>query len=175
VTLLWLEPVEWLTGRVTLTTLRGPMTTRSLAIALLGLLPPSPAFTQGSPEVTDGDTFRLNGIVWRLHGVDAPERRQVCADGWHAGEAARRALERIVSTDGVTCEKVRTDEYGRTVGTCRADGEDIGAVLVRQGMAWVRWHYSWRHLPEEWPAWWNGVGIHARDYTRPWRWRAEHR
>ena len=150
-----------------------PRTTRSLAVALLALLPAF-AFAQSSPDVIDGDTFRLDGVVWRLHGIDAPERHQLCADGWPAGEQARRALRRVMWSAHVTCKKVRTDNYGRTVGACRANGEDIGASLVRQGMAWALWQHSWRYLPVEWLAWWDGFGVHARDCTKPWRWRGEH-
>jgi endonuclease YncB( thermonuclease family) len=31
--------------------------------------------------VINGDTLHLDGITWPLHGIDAPEMEQVCADG----------------------------------------------------------------------------------------------
>lgn len=33
------------------------------------------------------------------------------------------------------CEPKSKDRYGRTVGICKADGEDVGEAMVRQGMA----------------------------------------
>ena len=35
--------------------------------------------------ITDDDTIKLNGTTYRLWGIDAPESRQACADGWEAG------------------------------------------------------------------------------------------
>jgi endonuclease YncB( thermonuclease family) len=50
-----------------------------LTVAVLVLLVASPAAAQ---TVTDGDTIKLNGTTWRLWGIDAPEMRQTCKDGW---------------------------------------------------------------------------------------------
>jgi hypothetical protein len=38
-------------------------------------------------QVIDGDTFKMNGITYRLHGIDAPEGDQVCngLDLWRRG------------------------------------------------------------------------------------------
>lgn len=38
--------------------------------------------------VTDGDTLRMEGKTYRLFGIDAPERAQICSDGWPAGRLA---------------------------------------------------------------------------------------
>ena len=145
---------------------------RLLTILLGLLLATLPAAAQTSPTITDGDTLRLNGTTWRLHGIDAPEMNQVCADGWRGGVAAKEALSRIVAGAKVECQEVTKDRYGRTVGTCRANGEDVGTAMVRQGMAVAYVNYSWRYLPEEWLAWWDGLGVHARNCEKPWEWRA---
>ncbi|MCG3774903.1 MAG: hypothetical protein JW395_1728 [Nitrospira sp.] len=40
--------------------------------------------------VTDGDTIKMDGITYRLWGIDAPETKQDCADGWTAGHSTGR-------------------------------------------------------------------------------------
>jgi endonuclease YncB( thermonuclease family) len=47
-----------------------------LAIAL-------PAMAQ---SVVDGDTIRIGAAVFRLWGIDEPEAKQACADGWQAAK-----------------------------------------------------------------------------------------
>jgi endonuclease YncB( thermonuclease family) len=127
-----------------------------------------------APTIVDGDTLRIGRESIRLQGIDAPELRQTCADGWHAGDAARRALAGLVAAGAPQCERVTTDRYGRTVAICRVNGEDIGAAMVRRGMAWAYSTYSWRYLSDEWLAWFEGAGVHARHCASPSAWRAEH-
>ena len=129
----------------------------------------------GAPTVVDGDTLRIAGEQIRLHGIDAPELQQTCSDGWHAGDAARRALASLVAMGVPHCERVTTDVYGRTVAICRVNGEDIGAAMVRRGLAWAYTAYSWRYWPEEWLAWYEGAGVHAHSCARASAWRADHR
>lgn len=140
-------------------------------IFLVAMTLSSPALSQSRPEVIDGDTLRLNGITWRIDGIDAPEAKQTCAGGWWAGQEATRALRRIVGTRKVECTEVTKDRYGRKVGRCTADGEDIGAQMVREGYAWAFMRYSWRYLPEESLARWDNIGIHKRECAKPWDWR----
>lgn len=148
-----------------------------LAVAAAVWTPPRDMVGAASAAVSvvDGDTLRLGSERIRLHGIDAPESQQRCADGWHAGDAARRALAGLVSGRAPRCEKVTTDRYGRTVAICRVDGEDIGAAMVRRGLAWAYTAYSVRYLPEEWLARLEGIGVHGRSCTLPSEWRASRR
>jgi endonuclease YncB( thermonuclease family) len=55
--------------------------------ALLLLAVPAAAQT-----AVDGDTIKLNGTLYELRGIDAPEMAQICVDGWPAGFESRKAL-----------------------------------------------------------------------------------
>jgi endonuclease YncB( thermonuclease family) len=90
-------------------------------------------------RVTDGDTVwvRPDGrkpVKVRLVGIDAPERCQA----W--GVQAREALAARVLNRRVEVNARAHDDYGRTLGTLRLQGEDIEAWMVLQGHAW-----SYRH------------------------------
>ena len=135
---------------------------------------PLPVTVGPAPQirVIDGDTFRLGAETIRLHGIDAPELRQACVDGWPAGAAARRALAESLATGQPDCERLTTDAYRRTVARCRLRGEDIAATLVRKGLAWAYTKYSVRYLPEERLAKRERAGIHGRGCDRPDDWRS---
>ncbi|MDP1961507.1 MAG: thermonuclease family protein [Reyranella sp.] len=104
--------------------------------------------------------------------MDAPESRQTCADGWPAGRMATAHLAGLMRGRTTTCEYQSKDRYGRSVGVCKADGEDVGEAMVRRGMAFAYLQYSWRYLPQNWLAWYDGVGMHGHDCEKPWEWRA---
>ncbi len=51
---------------------------RALTIALCLLATPALADLAGTASVIDGDTIEVHGQRIRLHGIDAPESRQLC-------------------------------------------------------------------------------------------------
>ncbi len=55
---------------------------RLLILALVILAGGSAAHAEvtGKPRVVDGDTIEVAGERIRLHGIDAPEAKQTCAD-----------------------------------------------------------------------------------------------
>jgi endonuclease YncB( thermonuclease family) len=92
--------------------------------------------------ITDGDTLKQGGITYRLWGIDAPEAKQVCPDGWPAGSLATSRLQALTAGRPIVCQEKDRDRFGRIVAICRASGEDLGAILVREGMAWAFTRYS---------------------------------
>jgi micrococcal nuclease len=96
-------------------------------------------------RVVDGDTVWLqasatsstaaNGkkprpFKLRLQGIDAPESCQA----W--GAQATAALSARVLHQRVQVQTRSKDDYDRTLGNIRLQGEDISAWMVSQGHAW---------------------------------------
>src|SRR5258708_25891945 len=54
----------------------------------------------------------------------------------------------------------------------RVSGEDLGAILVREGMAWAFVRYSRDYVEQEATAKAARVGVHAHDCQPAWEWRA---
>ena len=63
-----------------------------LAVVFLTLPSLVVADITGIPRVIDGDTLEIAGERIRLHGIDAPELKQTCADAggkeWRCGQDA---------------------------------------------------------------------------------------
>jgi endonuclease YncB( thermonuclease family) len=145
---------------------------RAAALAIIALLSASPAAAQ---RVIDGDTIDLNGTHWRLWGIDAPETHQSCADGWPAGLEATAAMRKLMEGRAVTCEYRGHDRYKRSIGLCRAGGEDLGAAMVSAGMAWAFTRYSSDYIGQEKAAIGSHLGVHVHDCMKAWDWRAQRR
>ena len=61
----------------------------------------------GTASVIDGDTLEVQGQRIRLHGIDAPESRQLCLlddKPWQCGKDAANALAEQIGHRPVTCE-----------------------------------------------------------------------
>ncbi len=126
--------------------------------------------------VTDGDTFSMDGVTYRIEGIDAPEKGQMCGSSngrWPCGESATKALEQLVERAGVQCIGIEEDGFGRTIATCYADGADIGATMVREGHAWAFRKYSVSYVAEENLARTARAGIWQGEAQPAWEYRAD--
>ncbi|MBF0614026.1 MAG: thermonuclease family protein [Magnetococcales bacterium] len=94
----------------------------------------------------DGDTFRVTipgvpplfgeNISIRIRGVDTPELRGQCAQEKLLARVAKRELHHLLVRAGeITLKEVGRDKYFRIVARVEADGEDVGARLLRMGLA----------------------------------------
>jgi endonuclease YncB( thermonuclease family) len=133
------------------------------------------AFPAGAQSVSDGDTLKQGGITYRLWGIDAPEAKQVCPDGWPAGSLATTRLQALTAGRSIVCQEKDRDRYGRIVAICRASGEDLGAIMVREGFAWAFTRYSVDYVDQQEEARTANRGVHAHDCDPAWEWRAQQR
>lgn len=83
----------------------------------------------------DGDTVAAD---FRLLGVDAFERRQLCqapSGCWKCGKAAQDFAARALRGKTATITLTPTSSYGRPVATVMVDGKDLGEQVIRAGLA----------------------------------------
>jgi endonuclease YncB( thermonuclease family) len=110
-----------------------------LAALIAARLEPVQTDLSGRAYVADGDTLHLNGQRVRLLGIDAPELNQICWDqsgaSWPCGRRARDRLSSLIAKATIACHPSGHDKYGRVLASCDANGADIGAVLMREGLA----------------------------------------
>lgn len=156
-----------------------------LLLFIFAMLITTPACAEfsGRAIVVDGDTIDVehHPTRVRLFGMDVPESGQICTDGaskrFLCGVRAADELAGIIGRNGrVTCQAVDRDGYGRTVATCRVDGRDLSAEMIRRGWAvdFVRYSRG-RCEAEEDAARAAGAGLWAGDFDVPWEWRAKRR
>jgi endonuclease YncB( thermonuclease family) len=100
-------------------------------------------------RVIDGDTIRdlAADRTVRLVGFNAPETlNPQCAHEAELGERAKARLKELARSNSLRLTYVRcscplgtegTDacNYGRACGELKADGEDVGSTLMREGLA----------------------------------------
>jgi endonuclease YncB( thermonuclease family) len=117
---------------------------------------PQAVYTADVLRVIDGDTFEARVRIWsgfeintrvRLRAIDAPELHARCASEYRQAEAARAALQRLLSAGGVTVSQVGPDKYRGRIDAAVAtrDTPDVSAALLKGGFA--RSYDGGRRLP----------------------------
>lgn len=123
----------------------------------------------GRARAVDGDTLALGAIRIRLAGIDAPELNQTCGeatDPWPCGADAADRLAALVGRD-VSCQPQDRDRWGRVVAVCRTGDVDLGAEMVRDGLALATGRYG--TIAADARA--AGRGIWAGPFVAPAQWR----
>lgn len=122
-------------------------------------------------SVSDGDTIKVlvggNEVVKiRLHGIDAPEKKQAF------GVVAKNALGSKVAGKIINVAPTGKDRYKRELAKIYLDNEDINRYLVRNGYAWAFIKYSKDYIFDENYARAHKLGLWQDiDPTPPWDFR----
>lgn len=155
----------------------------SFAIAAIATLMLSGgAFAQevvtGAAKVVDADIIMVEKQRVILWAVDAPERTQKCYVGdllWDCYEAARVQLGDIIASGEASCtlKEGKPDQFNRRYGVCTSADKDVGAELVRSGMAraYVEQGEDYVGQEEEAKAAQLGVFQPGAKVDDPWEWR----
>lgn len=89
--------------------------------------------------VVDGDTLWLDGVNYRLEGYDTPEPHNNVCGGFAEIDLARAATSRFMDLLNQNDWELRSlgsaDRYGRVLANIYINGEDVGDILVREGLA----------------------------------------
>lgn len=129
----------------------------------------------GIASVTDGDSLEIRGARIRLHGIDAPESRQLCTratgQNWRCGQQAALALSDQIRRRSVSCVTRDIDRYGRTIAVCSQDGVDFNAWMVQEGWAVAYRQDSRDYVAVEDDARRAGRNIWSSTFVMPWDWR----
>jgi endonuclease YncB( thermonuclease family) len=164
----------------------GPMSIRSLIAAtiragvavcflLANCTTRAAEVISGVPRIVDGDTVQIGSTKIRLSGIDAPETDQLCLDakgeGWACGVASRDQLIKFSDGRGWDCDIVGTDRYGRSLGKCFVEGDDISSWMVRSGWALSFVRYSHEYDHDEARAREARLGVWSGAFIPPWDWR----
>jgi len=135
-------------------------------------------------HVDDGDTIVVKSqehgeIKVRLSSIDAPEiDHGAKRPGQPFGERSKAGLRKMVHNKTVMVSCYEVDRYQRHICKLTADGVDVNAEMVRQGLAWV-YRSNPRYVRDkelyrvEESAKAAGRGLWAQSSTTPpWEWRA---
>lgn len=98
--------------------------------------------------IVDGDTIWLEGTNIRLESYDTPEPHNDICGGQAEVELAHRASRRLrdlLNQNAFTVEAHGEDRYGRTLATIRIADQDVGDILISEGLA-----RSWPNGREFW-------------------------
>lgn len=150
-----------------------------MVFLLLSAIPAKAQVITGHPRIVDGDTIAIGGTRVRIHGIDAPEKRQA------GGREASAGLAKLIADREVWCEQTDTDRRGRAVAICKVGARDLGAAMVSDGLAWAYVRYSHDYLALEREARRDRVGVWQTEQVLgfrsvvgpqpPWEYRAERR
>jgi endonuclease YncB( thermonuclease family) len=129
----------------------------------------------GHPVITDGDTIKISNNKIRLHGIDAPEKKQNCtknAKEYNCGIVATEALINKISKNVVKClTQKNKDRYNRFIGVCFVDQENLNKWMVRNGYAVAYRRYSKDYILDEDSAKKNKLGLWSGVFLNPEKWR----
>ena len=129
----------------------------------------------GFAVVTDGDTIKISNNKIRLHGIDAPEKKQNCtknAKEYNCGIVATEALINKISKNVVKCLiQKNKDRYNRFIGVCFDDQENLNKWMVRNGYAIAYRRYSKDYILDEDYAKKNKLGLWSGIFLDPEKWR----
>ena len=143
----------------------------------------------GWPKVIDGDSISIKTESIRLHGIDAPEIKQICKKKnntpYMCGVIAKDSLKNLIEREssGINQKKVycyysERDRYKRIIGKCYVGKNSVinlnhAMVSLGQAVAYVK--YSKDYIEGQNKAKKMGIGIWQGEFILPEEWRRKNK
>ena len=129
----------------------------------------------GVPSIIDGDTVKILNKRIRFHGIDTPEKKQICIKNskeYRCGQEATIALIKKINGKTVVCKvQDKLDRYKRYIGVCFLEDINLNRWMVRNGYAVAYRRYSKDYIQDENYAKKNKIGLWSGNFIHPEKWR----
>ncbi|WP_440907935.1 thermonuclease family protein [Candidatus Pelagibacter sp.] len=137
----------------------------------------------GNAQIIDGDTIKINSKKIRLHGIDAPEFKQMCkkpyltisfftfTKDYPCGKISTQKLQKKINNKVITCKILDIDRYKRLIGECYKRNLNLNSWLVSNGYALAYRKYSKKYISNEINAKNEKKGIWQGKFEMPWDFR----
>lgn len=125
-------------------------------------------------RIVDGDTIHIDKIKYRLHGIDAPEMKQLCKineKSYKCGVKSKEFLVSLIDDKPVRCVHKDVDRYKRIVAECFVNNISLNKELVKGGWALAYRDYSIDYVADEHFAQENALGMWKGTFIEPKKWR----
>ena len=129
---------------------------------------------EGKAIIIDGDTIHIGKNKIRLHGIDAPEIKQICKIKdkiWNCGIESSANLKKLIGKKNIKCEVSDIDRYKRYIAECYLNNLNINQYMVRQGWAIAYRYYSKQFIEDEEIAQKYKLGIWQGTFIEPYLFR----
>ena len=137
----------------------------------------------GYAKIIDGDTIKIRNKKIRLHGIDAPEKKQTCkkpyliigifsfTKSYLCGQVSTHKLTKKINNQIIKCKIKDVDRYNRLIGECYKRNQNLNSWLVSNGYAVAYRKYSKKYISDEMNAKNNKLGIWQGKFEMPWDFR----
>ncbi len=132
-------------------------------------------FMAAQIEVVDGDSFKADGRIYTLAGIEAPEIGQICVHrgrDWNCGRTSTDELKKRLSMwrEPIRCFHNAPDATPAGLN-CFVGDQEISEILLRAGSVVAKPGAEHHYVAAEHTARQAKIGLWGSRFVMPWLWR----